>query len=116
MSGGMQFSSRGGTKFADTTDERRTTAHDSQHGEPTAARNHCAAVSYAAARGPSKPRVCNRHRTGITNSVQNEGAGLGELPPSGRHASAERTLGTVGVARRSVGSAESVRANSAWWD
>jgi SAM-dependent methyltransferase len=48
--------------------------------------------------------------------VQNEGAGLGELPPSGRHASAERTLGTAGVARRPVGSAESVRANSAWWD
>jgi SAM-dependent methyltransferase len=34
----------------------------------------------------------------------------------GRHARAERVLGTAGVARRQVGSAESVAANSAWWD
>jgi SAM-dependent methyltransferase len=36
--------------------------------------------------------------------------------PQPRHARAERALGTVGVARRPVGSAESVAANSAWWD
>jgi SAM-dependent methyltransferase len=33
-----------------------------------------------------------------------------------RHARAERTLGTVGIVRRAVSSAESVAANSAWWD
>jgi SAM-dependent methyltransferase len=45
---------------------------------------------------------------------------LGEQPgpwqPQERHASAEKKLGTVGVVRRSAGSAESVAANSAWWD
>ncbi|HEU5475131.1 MAG TPA: class I SAM-dependent methyltransferase [Actinophytocola sp.] len=45
---------------------------------------------------------------------------LGDQPShehqSGRHASAERALGTVGTAHRPVGSAESVAANSAWWD
>jgi SAM-dependent methyltransferase len=44
----------------------------------------------------------------------------GATPPDpgqpGRHARAERLLGTVGIARRPVGSAESVAANSAWWD
>lgn len=38
-----------------------------------------------------------------------------EHQPS-RHASAERALGTVGITRRAAGSAESVAANSAWWD
>jgi SAM-dependent methyltransferase len=41
---------------------------------------------------------------------------LGGWQPAQRHASAERKLGTVGVVRRSAGSAESVAANSAWWD
>jgi SAM-dependent methyltransferase len=41
---------------------------------------------------------------------------LGEQSPAERHARAEQRLGTVGVARRSVGSAESVAANVAWWD
>ena len=44
----------------------------------------------------------------------------GEQPspwqPAERHASAEKKLGTVGVVRRSAGSAESEAANSAWWD
>jgi SAM-dependent methyltransferase len=43
-------------------------------------------------------------------------ADLGAWGPAPRHASAEKLLGTVGVARRSVGAAESVAANSAWWD
>ncbi|MFL6140948.1 MAG: class I SAM-dependent methyltransferase [Labedaea sp.] len=38
------------------------------------------------------------------------------IDQSGRHASAERALGTTGVDRRPVSSAESVAANSAWWD
>ncbi len=41
---------------------------------------------------------------------------VGGWQPEARHASAEKTLGTVGVVRRQVGSAESVAANSAWWD
>jgi SAM-dependent methyltransferase len=45
--------------------------------------------------------------------VQND---VGGWQPEARHASAEKVLGTVGVVRRQVGSAESVAANSAWWD
>jgi SAM-dependent methyltransferase len=41
-------------------------------------------------------------------------AGTGESPPSQR--TAERVLGTVGSQRRTAGSAESVAANSRWWD
>lgn len=41
-------------------------------------------------------------------------AGTGESPPSQR--TAERVLGTVGSERRTAGSAESVAANSRWWD
>jgi SAM-dependent methyltransferase len=41
-------------------------------------------------------------------------AGAGEGPPPQR--TAERLLGTVGSERRWAGSAESVAANSAWWD
>ncbi|MGH3431839.1 MAG: class I SAM-dependent methyltransferase [Thermocrispum sp.] len=37
-------------------------------------------------------------------------------PTTGPATSAERALGTVGVARRPVGSAEAVSANRAWWD
>ena len=40
----------------------------------------------------------------------------GGWQPAERHASAEKKLGTVGVVRRSAGSAESTSANSAWWD
>ncbi|MGQ0573441.1 MAG: class I SAM-dependent methyltransferase [Pseudonocardia sp.] len=36
--------------------------------------------------------------------------------PAGPGASAERLLGTAGVARRAVGAAESQRASRAWWD
>jgi SAM-dependent methyltransferase len=36
--------------------------------------------------------------------------------PKGRTSSAEALLGTVGVRKRFVGSAESVTANRAWWD
>jgi SAM-dependent methyltransferase len=41
-------------------------------------------------------------------------AGAGQSPPPQR--TAERLLGTVGSERRQAGSAESVAANSAWWD
>ncbi|HEX6360372.1 class I SAM-dependent methyltransferase [Actinophytocola sp.] len=41
-------------------------------------------------------------------------SGVDEERPSQR--AAERLLGTVGSARRPAGSAESVAANSAWWD
>jgi SAM-dependent methyltransferase len=37
------------------------------------------------------------------------------MPPA-QHASAERALGTVGIARRTASSAESAAANRAWWD
>lgn len=36
--------------------------------------------------------------------------------PKGRTSSAEALLGTIGVRKRSVGQAESVAANRAWWD
>jgi len=36
--------------------------------------------------------------------------------PEGRTSSAEALLGTIGVRKRSVGQAESVAANRAWWD
>ncbi len=39
-----------------------------------------------------------------------------EGPPSGSSTSAERILGTAGMARRAVGATESQRANRAWWD
>jgi SAM-dependent methyltransferase len=41
-------------------------------------------------------------------------AGTGDGPPPQR--TAERLLGTIGSERRPAGSAESVAANSAWWD
>ena len=48
--------------------------------------------------------------------MHSDPVGHDEEPRPGPHASAERILGTVGVARRTVDSAESVAANSAWWD
>ena len=48
--------------------------------------------------------------------VSELGGQSGGWQPAERHASAEKKLGTVGVVRRSAGSAESVAANSAWWD
>ena len=41
---------------------------------------------------------------------------MGPVDGCGSGASAERELGTVGVAHRPVGSAESERASRAWWD
>lgn len=44
---------------------------------------------------------------------------LGDNPPvtaQGAHESAERRLGTVGVAHRDVGAREAAAANLAWWD
>lgn len=53
----------------------------------------------------------------MTRQVRNDlGVEPIQEPEQGRHASAERALGTMGVVRRPVGSAESVAANSAWWD
>jgi SAM-dependent methyltransferase len=48
--------------------------------------------------------------------VSELGGQPGPWQPAQRHASAEKKLGTVGVVRRSAGSAESAAANSAWWD
>lgn len=48
--------------------------------------------------------------------VREFGGQPGPWQPAPRHASAEKKLGTVGVVRRSAGSAESAAANSAWWD
>lgn len=42
--------------------------------------------------------------------------GSGHGTAAQRHASAELTLGTVGLARRPVGEAESRSASQAWWD
>lgn len=61
--------------------------------------------------------MCLRYNRVVHGDLVSE---LGEHPggwqPAQRHASAEKKLGTVGVVRRSAGSAESVAANSAWWD
>src|SRR2546430_7767235 len=81
-----------------------------------AARYHCAAVSYVASRWPGKPRVCNCAITKTVQSDPDDQADLGSWQPAPEHASAEKVLGTVGVARRPVGPAESAEANSAWWD
>jgi SAM-dependent methyltransferase len=54
-----------------------------------------------------------RYNRGVQNHL---GEAADQTHPAGPHASAERALGTVGIARRPVGSAESVMANSAWWD
>ncbi|HEV2780138.1 MAG TPA: class I SAM-dependent methyltransferase [Actinophytocola sp.] len=63
------------------------------------------------------PAATASRNAAITGSVQND---LGSHPSrehqSGRHARAEQALGTVRVDRRPVTSAESVAANSAWWD
>ena len=93
-------------------------------GRPSASRRHVDHSAWMMLRGPVWPgqRAPPPSRPDGTDVAVAHGspvrlaAGGHDGPVDAGNTSAEQRLGTAAVARRSVGSAESQRANRAWWD